>query len=121
MPIHQEVTLEAAPERVYRLLTDEAQFAAATGRTAKIDATEGGAFSIFGGYIQGREIELAPGKRIVQSWRGSDWAPGAHSLVRLTLTPARSGPRRELGRAFADRNRRLYLRMWNGRYECRLG
>jgi uncharacterized protein YndB with AHSA1/START domain len=85
MSIHQEVSLVASPERVYQLLTDSNQFAAATERSAKIVATEGGAFSIFGGYIQGRQIELVPGERIVQSWRGIDWAPGAHSLVKFTL------------------------------------
>ena len=93
MPIHQEVSFVAAPERVYQLLTDSAQFAAATERSAKIAATEGGAFSIFGGYIQGRQIELVPDKHIVQTWRGIDWAPGAHSIVRFTLTPERNGTR----------------------------
>ena len=42
MPIHQEVSFVAAPERVYHLLTDSAEFAAATERSAKIAATEGG-------------------------------------------------------------------------------
>jgi uncharacterized protein YndB with AHSA1/START domain len=67
MPIRQEISLVAAPERVYQLLTDSAEFAAATERPAEIAVTEGGAFSIFGGYIQGRQIELVPGKRIVQT------------------------------------------------------
>lgn len=93
MPIHQEVSFVAAPERVYHLLTGSAEFAAATERPAEIDATEGGVFSIFGGYIQGRQIELVPGKRIIQTWRGVDWAPGAHSLVRFALTPEGNGTR----------------------------
>jgi activator of HSP90 ATPase len=83
MPIHQEVSIEATPERVYQLLTDSAEFAAATERPAEIEATKGGAFSVFGGNIQGRMIELVPEKRIVQSWRGIDWAPGQHSLARF--------------------------------------
>jgi len=91
MPIHQEVSFVAAPKRVYQLLTDSAEFAAATERPAEIAATEGGSFSIFGGYIQGRQIELVPGKRIVQTWRGIDWAARAHSLVRFTLTPEGHG------------------------------
>ena len=91
MPIHQEVSFAAAPASVYQLLTDSAEFAAATERPAEIDATEGGAFSIFGGYIQGRQIELVPGRHIVQAWRGVDWAPGVYSLVRFTLTPTDSG------------------------------
>jgi activator of HSP90 ATPase len=91
MPIHQEISLLAAPERVYQLLTDSTEFAAATERPADINTTEGGAFSIFGGYIQGRQIELVQGERIVQSWRGVDWTPGTHSLVRFTLTPEGDG------------------------------
>ncbi|KAA6459125.1 hypothetical protein DYQ86_17820 [Acidobacteria bacterium AB60] len=93
MPIHQEISLSAAPVRVYQLLTDGREFAAATARPAEIDATEGGAFSIFGGYIQGRQIELVPEQRIVQSWRGIDWAPGVHSIVRFTLAPEGNGTR----------------------------
>jgi activator of HSP90 ATPase len=86
MSIHQESTLQASPQRVYQLLTDAAQFAAATGRPAELEPAEGAAFSIFGGYIQGRQIELVPGQRVVQAWRGSDWPAGAFSLVRFTLT-----------------------------------
>jgi uncharacterized protein YndB with AHSA1/START domain len=93
MPIHKEVSFAAAPERVYQLLTDSAEFAAATEGSAEIDAAEGGAFSIFGGYIQGRQIELVPGKHIVQTWRGIDWAPGSHSIVRFTLISEGNGTR----------------------------
>lgn len=93
MSIHKEVDFTATPERVYQLLTNSDDFAAATARPAEIVPTEGGAFSIFGGYIQGRQIELVPGERIVQSWRGLDWAPGAHSLVRFTLKPEGNGTR----------------------------
>jgi len=41
MPIHHEVNFEAPPERVYQLLTDSAEFAAATERPSAIGATEG--------------------------------------------------------------------------------
>jgi uncharacterized protein YndB with AHSA1/START domain len=86
MSIHKEVTFPVAPQRVYELLTDGAKFAAATGKPAKVESSEGTTFSIFGDYIQGRQIELVPGQRIVQTWRGIDWDPGIYSLVRFTLT-----------------------------------
>jgi uncharacterized protein YndB with AHSA1/START domain len=92
MAIHQEVHFTVAPERVYELLTNSAQFAAATERPAEI-GIDGGTFSLFGGYIEGRQIELVPGQRVVQAWRGSDWAPGVYSLVRFTLTPEGKGTR----------------------------
>jgi uncharacterized protein YndB with AHSA1/START domain len=91
MPIHQEITFPVLPERVYELLTDGVKFAAATGKPAEIGAGQGTMFSIFGGYIQGRQIELVPGQRIVQAWSGSDWDPGVYSLVRFTMTPEGKG------------------------------
>jgi activator of HSP90 ATPase len=91
MPIHQEVTFPASPIQIYNLLTDSDQFSAATGRPASIEAKEGAAFSLFGGFVEGRQIELLPGHRIVQAWRGKDWIPGVFSVVRFTLTPEAGG------------------------------
>ena len=108
MAIHQEVSFTVAPERVYELLTNSSQFAAATERPAEI-GTDGGTFSIFGGYIEGRQIELVPGQRVVQAWRGSDWAPGIYSLVRFTLTPEGKGTRLVLDHdAYPEGNSPMY-------------
>ena len=90
--IHQEVVLPASPDRVYQALTTSAQFTAATsGRAAEIASAEGGTFSLFGGAIHGRHIELVPGARLVQAWRVKMWEPGVYSLVRFTLTAEGSG------------------------------
>lgn len=45
----------------------------------------GGAFSLFGDYIVGRQIELVPDLRIVQAWRVASWAPGVYSVTRCEL------------------------------------
>ena len=91
MSIHLEAAFPVSPERVYELLTDGAEFAAATGMPAEIGGGEGAEFSVFGGRILGRQIERIPGKRVVQAWRMPDWALGVYSLVRLTLTPEGAG------------------------------
>ena len=75
------------------VLTDAAQFAAATGRSVSIGAAAGDAFNLFDGYVEGRQVELAPGERIVQAWRLSEWDPGVYSLVRFTLAPDGDGAR----------------------------
>lgn len=93
MSIHHEATFPVSPERVYGLLIDARKFAAATGKPARIEAGEGATFSIFGDLIHGRHIELVPGQRIVQAWRGSDWEPGVYSIVRFTLTREAGGTR----------------------------
>ena len=66
---------------------DSKQFAAVTGLSAEIDPAAGGAFKTFGGLIEGRNVELIIGKRIVQAWREVSWEPGFYSLVRFELTP----------------------------------
>jgi activator of HSP90 ATPase len=84
--LHYEEDFKVGPERIYALLTDAKQFAAMTGREAVIDATEGGAFSLFGGLIIGRNVELLPGKRLVQAWRPTHWDAGVYSIVHFELT-----------------------------------
>jgi activator of HSP90 ATPase len=46
----------------------------------------GGAFSAFGGYVTGRQIELVSNERIVQAWRAGSWDPGSYSIARFELT-----------------------------------
>lgn len=92
--IHQEVTIDASPERVYQALTDAKQFTELSGGAAAEIAPEaGGAFSAFGGMIEGRNVELVPNRRIVQEWRVANWEPGVYSLVRFELQPEGTGTR----------------------------
>jgi len=81
--LHYEVDYKAAGQRIYELLLDPKQFASMTGRPAEIDASNGGAFSLFGGLILGRNIELVPARRIVQAWRPGSWEPGVYSIVKF--------------------------------------
>jgi activator of HSP90 ATPase len=85
--LHQEVTLQAVPQRVYAAIMESKQFAAFSGLPAEIDASAGGAFSMFGGLIVGRNVELVPGQRIVQAWRPTHWQAGFYSLVNFELKP----------------------------------
>lgn len=92
--IHHEVTFPVSPDRVYAVLTDGKLFTEATGgRAAEIGAGEGATFSLFGGAIHGRTVELVPGQRIVQAWRPRPWPDGHYSLVRFTLRKEGNGTR----------------------------
>jgi uncharacterized protein YndB with AHSA1/START domain len=88
MNIHQEVTINASPSVVYGILTGSKDFAQMTGgRAADISAEAGGAASMFGGDIRARNVELVPGKRVVQAWRSKAWPEGVYSIVRFELSP----------------------------------
>lgn len=89
--IHQEVDLPATPARVYKALIDEKQFAAFSGMAAKIESRAGGEFSLFGGHIVGRNIELVPDHRVVQAWRVVDWPAGLYSIAKFELESSDSG------------------------------
>ncbi|HEY1605953.1 MAG TPA: SRPBCC domain-containing protein [Allosphingosinicella sp.] len=90
--LHQEVTIAAPPMRVYDALLDSKSFAGFTGMPARIDRRAGGATWLFGGLVTGRNVELVPGRRIVQAWRTvREWKPGVYSLVRFELQPRGSG------------------------------
>ncbi len=83
--LHQEVDIKASPQRIYDALLDSKQFSAFSGEPAEINRQVGGAFSIFGGRIVGRNVELVPNQRIVQAWRPASWDPGVYSIVKFEL------------------------------------
>jgi len=85
--LHQVVNIEASPQRIYHALLDSKTFATFTGAPATIEPNEGGSFSMFGGLIVGRNVELVPNQRIVQAWRPTHWDPGVYSIVKFDLKP----------------------------------
>ena len=96
--IHQEVDFTASPQQLYEALLDSKKFsgfAAVAGEfpanSAQIDRAPGGSFSLFGGHIIGRIIEVLPNQRIIQAWRVVDWPAGMYSIVKFELVPNGSG------------------------------
>ncbi|SDR57157.1 Activator of Hsp90 ATPase homolog 1-like protein [Rhizobiales bacterium GAS113] len=91
--VHQELNFKASPERVYEALLDERQFAAFSGSPARVQREEGGAFSLVGGRVTGRNVELIPNRRIVQAWRVVPWEAGIYSIARFELASKGGGTR----------------------------
>lgn len=96
--IHQEVIVSANRQRVYSVLTSAAQFDALTrlsdavslvtdphAQATAIGAEAGSSFTLFGGYITGRHLDMVPGERLVQAWRAGSWEPGDYSVVKFAL------------------------------------
>lgn len=91
--IRQTVTIPAAPLAVYRALMDSRTHAKFTGAAARISPRVGGRFTAYDGYAEGRNLELVPGRRIVQSWRASDWPAGHYSTATFALARTGTGTR----------------------------
>jgi activator of HSP90 ATPase len=87
-------TFTASPETVYDAWLDSAAHSAMTGAAAKVEKRVGGAHSAWDGYIAGRTLELIPAKRIVQSWRTTQFT-GADpdSTITVELAPTKAGTR----------------------------
>lgn len=90
--ITQTVSIKAKPIDVYWALMDSEKHSEFTGATAVISKKVGGKFTAYDGYIEGRNLALSPGKKIVVQWRGgeAEWG-GKYSTITLLLTPVRAG------------------------------
>lgn len=51
---------------------DERRHASFTGTFAQIEDKEGSSFSLYDGYITGKNIVLERGKKIVQTWKAKE-------------------------------------------------
>lgn len=87
-------TLPASPEAVYDAWLDSACHGAMTGAPARIGARVGEDYSAWDGYITGKTLELVPARRIVQSWRTSEFGEAEpDSTVAVDLEPTKAGTR----------------------------
>ena len=89
--IKQTVTIKTTPHEVYETLMDAKKHAKLVGANAKITKKVGAKFSIYDGEIEGVNLELVPDKKIVQSWRYSDWPEGHFSKATFLLEETREG------------------------------
>lgn len=91
--IHQTAVVHATPEEVYKALTNTRMYSRFTGSAAEIGRRVGDPFSAYDGYIEGMNLELAPGKRIVRSWRAKEagWPEDHYSQVSWSLHPVDHG------------------------------
>jgi len=80
--IRQQVTFNARPGQVYELIMDQAQHAAFTGSEVIMSRDVNGEFTVFDGYCHGRNLELIPGEKIVQTWHfAEDGWPDDHFSI----------------------------------------
>lgn len=127
--IHMEVSFNATPARVYDALTDAKQFnkvvllSAAmksmglAGKPVEMSREAGSAFSAFGGYVTGRQIELVPGQRIVQVWRAGAWDAGVYSIAKFELSADGKGTKLVFDHTgFPQGDAGHLLEGWKGNY-----
>lgn len=86
------IELPATPEDLYDAWLDGERHTAFTGAEATIDAVVGGRHTAWDEYISGTIRALEPGRRIVQSWRTSEFPDDApDSQLELVFEPCGAG------------------------------
>ena len=91
--IEQEIVIKTTPHEIYEAFMDSKIHSKFTEGKAKISREIGGSYSVFEGDLTGKNVELIPDKKIVQTWRseGENWPKGYYSTITIILEPVDSG------------------------------
>ena len=86
----QQVTLDTTPEEIYEQIMDAKKHGKLTGGKATMSRKVGGEFSLFDDSAYGKNVELIPNKKIVQTWRmrQDNWPEDVMSEITFDLQPA---------------------------------
>jgi uncharacterized protein YndB with AHSA1/START domain len=86
--------IPADPPTIFAAWLDSAGHTAMTGAAARVEARAGSQFSAWDGYISGTTLEVDPGRRIVQTWRTTEFPEDApDSQLEILLEPEGQGTR----------------------------
>ncbi|MBI3743339.1 MAG: SRPBCC domain-containing protein [Chloroflexi bacterium] len=86
--------IPASAKRIYDAWLDGREHSAMTGGKATASAKAGSRFTAWDEYIEGRTLQLKPPRRIVQSWRTTEFPKDApDSRLEVRLSPAKGGTR----------------------------
>ena len=69
---HQKVAFPTPPLDFYQCMMDERRHSSFTASPCHIEDIEGSLFTAYDGYINGKNIVLERGKRIVQLWQAKE-------------------------------------------------
>ena len=84
--------IPASARQIYDAWLDSLGHSEMTGSKADMSNEVGADVSAWGGYITGRNLELTPGERIVQSWRTAQFVEEHEdSIITVTLEDTENG------------------------------
>lgn len=81
--IKQVYVIKSPVKKVWRALVDPEIIERWGAGPARMDTKEGSEFSLWGGDIRGKNIQIVDNKKIVQEWYAGNWSKP--SIVSITL------------------------------------
>src|SRR5262245_58327249 len=92
--IQVSAVLPASPQRIFEAWMSSDEHSRFTGGLAVVEPKIGGRHTEWDGYITGTTLALDPGRRILQSWRSSDFPDGSpDSKLEVMLEREAAGTR----------------------------
>ena len=92
--IRVSTILPVKAKQLYLAWLSSKEHSAFTGAKAVVEPGVGGNFSAWDGYIRGTNLELEPYRRILQSWRSTDFPEGSKdSRLEVLFEDTREGAR----------------------------
>lgn len=89
--------IPVSPQQLYQAWLNSDEHSRMTGGAATCQPMVGGRFTAWDDYVQGMNVVLEPGKRIVQSWRSADFPQEAEdSRLELVFEAIAGGTMLEL-------------------------
>jgi activator of HSP90 ATPase len=85
------INLPVTAEAIYKSWLSTPGHSAMTGSPAKVDGRKGGDFTAWDGYIWGTFLELEKNKKIVQTWRTSEFPEAAEDSHVEVLLEEKNG------------------------------
>lgn len=92
--VNQTYLINAPAEKVWQALVDPKIIDDWGGSPAKMSGKEGFEFSLWGGDIHGKNIQVIPRKKLVQDWMYGEW--DEYSKVTFNLSEKDDPLRREV-------------------------
>ena len=111
-------TIPTSPQKLYKAYLSSTEHSNFTGGEAKINPKIGGKMSAWDGYITGKFIELAVNKKIVQTWRTSDFSEAIKDSI-LTITSEKVDSRTKISLIHTnipDGQGESYKKVWKDFY-----
>ena len=91
--VKQIATFKASPHDLYEMIMDSKRHATFSGEKAKVSRRTGGVFSVYGGWVSGKNLKLKSDRLIIQAWRGKNWPKGHYSKAMFLFTKTKTGTR----------------------------
>jgi uncharacterized protein YndB with AHSA1/START domain len=109
--------IKASPEEIYNSWLSSDGHTKMTGGSANVTAEIGAEFEAWDGYIKGRNLELEPNKRIVQSWRTAEFSDDEEdSMLEITFKKKRNGTEVTIRHTHLPPHGRQYEQGWKENY-----